>query len=75
MLGLVACRGYDSEDAFYGMTARAVNKGAQAIVGYVALMDLTKAGDFVMSRTYEAFMPLIQQVLPIFAQIVVQCSD
>lgn len=35
VLGLVACRGYDSEDAFFGMTARAVNKGAQAIVGYV----------------------------------------
>ena len=35
VLGLVACRGYDSEEAFFGMTARAVNKGAQAIVGYV----------------------------------------
>lgn len=34
VLGLVACRGFDSEDAFYGMAARAVNKGAQAIVGY-----------------------------------------
>jgi len=30
-----------------------------AIVGYVALEDLTKAGDYVMSRTYSAFMPLI----------------
>ncbi|MDR2051164.1 MAG: hypothetical protein LBQ63_05260 [Deltaproteobacteria bacterium] len=34
VLGLVACRGFDSEDAFYGMAVRAVNKGAQAIVGY-----------------------------------------
>lgn len=34
VLGLVACRGFDSEEAFYGMAARAVNKGAQAIVGY-----------------------------------------
>ena len=34
VLGLVACRGFDSEEAFFGMTARAVNKGAQAIVGY-----------------------------------------
>lgn len=34
VLGLVACRGFDSEDAFFGMAARAVNKGAQAIVGY-----------------------------------------
>lgn len=34
VLGLVVCRGFDSEEAFFGMAARAVNKGAQAIVGY-----------------------------------------
>ncbi|MDL2307290.1 hypothetical protein LJC48_04605 [Desulfovibrio sp. OttesenSCG-928-C06] len=34
VLGLVACRGFDSEDAFFGMAARAVNQGAQAIIGY-----------------------------------------
>ncbi len=34
VLGLVCCRGYDSEEAFFGMAARALNKGAQAIVGY-----------------------------------------
>ncbi len=34
VLGLVACRGYDSEDAFFGMASRAVAKGAQGIVGY-----------------------------------------
>ncbi len=34
VLGLVVCRGYDSDDAFFGMAARAVNKGAQAIIGY-----------------------------------------
>lgn len=34
VLGLVCCRGFDSEEAFFGMAARAVNKGAQAIVGY-----------------------------------------
>jgi hypothetical protein len=34
VLGLVVCRGYDSEQTFFGMAARAVNKGAQAIVGY-----------------------------------------
>lgn len=34
VLGLVACRGYDSEEAFFGMAMRAVNKGAQGIVGY-----------------------------------------
>ncbi len=34
VLGLVCCRGYDSEEAFFGMTARAMKKGAQAIIGY-----------------------------------------
>ena len=34
VLGLVVSRGYDSEDAFFGMAVRAVNKGAQAIIGY-----------------------------------------
>ncbi|GHV54123.1 hypothetical protein FACS1894206_06230 [Deltaproteobacteria bacterium] len=34
VLGLVVSRGYDSEDAFYDMAARAVNKGAEAIIGY-----------------------------------------
>ena len=34
VLGLVCCRGYDSEEAFFGMACRAMNKGAQAIVGY-----------------------------------------
>ena len=30
-----------------------------AIVGYVGLVDIQKAGDFIKSATYEAFMPLI----------------
>ena len=30
-----------------------------SIVGYVAVQDLTKMGDIVRSRTYEAFFPLI----------------
>lgn len=30
-----------------------------AIVGYIALEDLTKAGDIIRSRTYEAFIPLL----------------
>lgn len=30
-----------------------------AIVGYVAVQDLTKVGDLVRSRTYDAFFPLI----------------
>ena len=32
---------------------------ATAIVGYIAVQDLTKMGDLVRSRTYEAFFPLI----------------
>ena len=32
---------------------------ATSIVGYVAVEDLTKMGDIVRSRTYEAFFPLI----------------
>ena len=30
-----------------------------SIVGYIAIMDLTKATDIIRSRTYEAFFPLI----------------
>ena len=32
---------------------------ATAVVGYVAVQDLTKVGDIIRSRTYEAFFPLI----------------
>ena len=32
---------------------------ATAVVGYIAVRDLTKMGDIVRSRTYEAFFPLI----------------
>ena len=32
---------------------------ATAVVGYVAVQDLTKMGDIVRSRTYEAFFPLV----------------
>ena len=34
VLGLVCCRGFDSDEAFFGMAARAMKKGAQAIIGY-----------------------------------------
>ena len=30
-----------------------------SVAGYVGLQDLTKGGDIIRSRTYEAFMPLI----------------
>lgn len=32
---------------------------ATSVVGYIAVQDLTKMGDLVRSRTYEAFFPLI----------------
>lgn len=34
VLGLVCCRGFDSEEAFFGMANMALKKGAQSIVGY-----------------------------------------
>ena len=34
-----------------------------AIVGYIGLVDLTKAGDIIRSNTYEAFMPLFAVAL------------
>ena len=40
-----------------------------AIVGYVGLMDLQKAGDFIKSATFEAFMPLIMTAVIYFALI------
>lgn len=40
-----------------------------AIVGYVGLMDIQKAGDFIKSATYEAFMPLIGTAVIYFVLI------
>lgn len=40
-----------------------------AIVGYIALQDLTKAGDFIISRTYNAFIPLFTVALVYFVII------
>lgn len=34
-----------------------------SISGYIALVDLTKAGDIIRSNTYDAFMPLIAVAL------------
>ncbi|NJB67195.1 uncharacterized protein YbjQ (UPF0145 family) [Desulfobaculum xiamenense] len=34
VIGLAAYRGYDMEQAFYGMITRAISNGANAIVGY-----------------------------------------
>jgi len=37
-----------------------------AIVGYIALEDLTKGGDIIRSRTYDAYMPLLTVALIYF---------
>ena len=65
--------GYDERRAFYRVVLPQavphilpVYKGeivslikATAIVGYIAVQDLTRMGDLIRSRTYEAFFPLI----------------
>lgn len=40
-----------------------------AIVGYVGLMDIQKAGDFIKSATFEAFVPLIATAIIYFVMI------
>ncbi len=40
-----------------------------AIVGYVGLVDIQKAGDFIKSATYVAFMPLIGTAVIYFVMI------
>lgn len=37
-----------------------------SVSGYIALQDLTKGGDIIRSRTYEAFLPLIAVALIYF---------
>ncbi len=34
-----------------------------AVVGYISIVDLTKAGDIIRSRTYDSFFPLIMVAL------------
>jgi len=38
-----------------------------AVVGYIAVQDLTSVSDIIRSRTYEAFFPLIASALVYFA--------
>ena len=44
-----------------------------SVSGYIGLMDLTKAGDIIRSRTFAAFFPLIAVAL-IYLVIVVALS-
>lgn len=37
-----------------------------AIVGYIGLMDIQKAGDFIKTATFEAFMPLLATAIIYF---------
>ena len=45
-----------------------------SVAGYIALQDLTKGGDIIRSRTYEAFMPLIAVAL-IYLTLVLVLSN
>lgn len=42
-----------------------------SVVGFIGLMDLTKAGDFIRSRTYSAFFPLVTVALIYFLVITI----
>lgn len=42
-----------------------------SVVGFIGLMDLTKAGDFIRSRTYSAFFPLITVAVIYFILVTV----
>ena len=42
-----------------------------SVSGYIALVDLTKAGDIIRSNTYDAFMPLIAVALIYLAMVMI----
>ena len=42
-----------------------------SVSGYIALQDLTKGGDIIRSRTYDAFMPLIAVALLYLAMVMI----
>lgn len=42
-----------------------------SVAGYVGIMDLTKAGDLIRGRTFEAFMPLIAVAIVYLVTVVV----
>ena len=42
-----------------------------AVSGYIALQDLTKGGDIIRSRTYDAFMPLIAVALIYLVMVII----
>ena len=42
-----------------------------SVSGYIALQDLTKGGDIIRSRSYDAFMPLIAVALIYLAMVMI----
>ena len=42
-----------------------------SVSGYIALQDLTKGGDIIRGRTYDAFMPLIAVALIYLAMVMI----
>lgn len=42
-----------------------------SIAGYVGIMDLTKAGDLIRGRTFEAFLPLIAVAVIYLATVII----
>lgn len=42
-----------------------------SVSGYIALQDLTKGGDIIRSRTYDAFMPLLAVALIYLAMVMI----
>jgi ABC-type amino acid transport system permease subunit len=46
-----------------------------SVSGYIALQDLTKGGDIIRSRTYDAFMPLIAVALIYLVMVFTKCVN
>ena len=42
-----------------------------SVCGYIALVDLTKGGDIILSQTYDAFLPLLAVALIYLSMVVV----
>ncbi len=42
-----------------------------SVAGYIGMMDLTKGGDIIRGRTYEAFMPLIAVALIYWVMVMI----
>lgn len=57
-LGIVLPQAARSTLAGYFTNLISLMKGT-AVVGYIAVADLTKAGDVIRSATYEAFVPIL----------------